>query len=57
MTTEPQTISPTQDESWDMTIEPQRSLFDLRLGELWRYRDRVMLFVRRDNKAMNDLRK
>ena len=32
----------------DWAIEPQRSLFDLRLGELWRYRDLVMLFVRRD---------
>lgn len=31
-----------------MVIEPQRSLFDLRLGELWHYRDLVMLFVRRD---------
>lgn len=31
-----------------MIIEPQRSLLDLRLGELWRYRDLVLLFVRRD---------
>ena len=31
-----------------MVIEPQRSLLDLRLGELWRYKDLVMLFVRRD---------
>lgn len=31
-----------------MVIQPQRSLFDLRLGELWRYRDLIMLFVRRD---------
>jgi len=31
-----------------MVIEPQRGLFDLRLGELWRYRDLVLLFVRRD---------
>ena len=31
-----------------MIIEPQRSLFDLRLGELWRYKDLVSLFVRRD---------
>lgn len=31
-----------------MDIEPQRSLFDLRLRELWQYRDLVMLFVRRD---------
>jgi lipopolysaccharide transport system permease protein len=31
-----------------MTIEPQRGLLDLRLGELWQYRDLVLLFVRRD---------
>ena len=37
-----------QDEDWDMIIESQRSLLDLRLGELWRYKDLVMLFVRRD---------
>jgi lipopolysaccharide transport system permease protein len=37
---------PLVEENW--SIEPQRSLFDLRLGELWRYRDLVMLFVRRD---------
>jgi lipopolysaccharide transport system permease protein len=36
----------TEDLNW--SIEAQRSLFDLRLGELWRYRDLVMLFVRRD---------
>src|SRR5512140_14034 len=35
-------------EDWDMVITPQRNLFDLRLGELWRYRDLVLLFVRRD---------
>ena len=37
-----------ENEDWSMIIEPQRSLLDLRLGELWRYRDLVMLFVRRD---------
>ena len=37
-----------QKESWDLVIRPQRNLLDLRLGELWRYRDLVMLFVRRD---------
>lgn len=31
-----------------MIIQPQRGLFDLRLGELWKYRDLVLLFVRRD---------
>jgi homopolymeric O-antigen transport system permease protein len=34
------------EEHW--SIEPQRNLFDLRLGELWHYRDLVMLFVCRD---------
>ncbi|MFO7552610.1 MAG: hypothetical protein R6W80_14475, partial [Haliea sp.] len=38
----------TDDDSWDMIIQPQRGLFDLRLAELWKYRDLVMLFVRRD---------
>lgn len=38
----------TSEESWDMIIQPQRGLLDLRLGELWKYRDLVMLFVRRD---------
>ena len=37
-----------EDENWDMIIEPQRGLLELRLGELWRYKDLVMLFVRRD---------
>lgn len=35
-------------ETWDLIIRPQRRLLDLRLGELWRYRDLVLLFVRRD---------
>lgn len=42
------TITASQDETWDLVIEPQRGLLDLRLAELWRYRDLVMLFVRRD---------
>lgn len=33
---------------WTMVIRPQRRWFDLRLGELWRYRDLVRLFVWRD---------
>ncbi|RYE12931.1 MAG: ABC transporter permease, partial [Rickettsiales bacterium] len=33
---------------WDEVIKPQTSLLDLRLGDVWRYRDLVMLFVRRD---------
>ncbi len=30
------------------SITPQNSLFDLRLGEIWQYRDLLILFVRRD---------
>jgi lipopolysaccharide transport system permease protein len=41
-------ITNPQENNWDMVIQPQRSLLDLRLGELWRYKDLVMLFVRRD---------
>ncbi len=36
------------EENWTLVIEPRRGLFDLRLGELWRYRDLILLFVRRD---------
>ncbi|WP_295444576.1 ABC transporter permease [uncultured Thiodictyon sp.] len=33
---------------WTQTIEPRGRLFDLKLGELWHYRDLIALFVRRD---------
>lgn len=35
-------------EVWTQEIKPKSSWFDIRLGELWRYRDLVLLFVRRD---------
>lgn len=35
-------------EHWSLIIRPQRNPFSLRLGELWFYRDLVLLFVRRD---------
>jgi len=35
-------------EEWTEVIEPRTSLLDLRLGDVWRYRDLVMMFVRRD---------
>jgi lipopolysaccharide transport system permease protein len=38
----------TNDTQWDLIIRPHRRWFDLRLDELWRYRDLVMLFVWRD---------
>ncbi|QNA44978.1 ABC transporter permease [Lacibacter sediminis] len=35
-------------EQWDLEIKPKASLLDLNLKEVWRYRDLMMLFVRRD---------
>jgi len=37
---------------WDEIIRPKRGWFDLRLNEVWKYRDLLMLFVRRDFVAM-----
>lgn len=37
-----------EEEAWDSVIQSQHSLFDLRLKELWHYRDLLVLFVRRD---------
>jgi lipopolysaccharide transport system permease protein len=42
------TNAPIQEKNWTEIIEPRTNLFDLRLGDVWRYRDLVMLFVRRD---------
>jgi lipopolysaccharide transport system permease protein len=33
---------------WTLTIRPKTGWFDLHLADLWRYRDLVTLFVRRD---------
>lgn len=35
-------------DEWDSVIQSQTSLFDLKLKELWHYRDLLVLFVRRD---------
>ena len=35
-------------QQWTEIIKPHTSLLDLRLGDVWRYRDLVMMFVRRD---------
>ena len=37
-----------QKENWTEVIRPKSRLFDLRIEELWRYRDLVMMFVKRD---------
>ena len=41
-----QTINP--DPEWDLVIEPQSSLFELHLADVWRYRDLLWLLVKRD---------
>lgn len=35
-------------ERWDTVVVPRRGLFDLQLGELWRYRDLIVLLLRRN---------
>ncbi len=35
-------------EQWDLEIKPTNSLLNLKLNEVWRYRDLMWLFVRRD---------
>jgi len=35
-------------EDWTTTLRPVSGWFDLKLRELWRYRDLIMMFVRRD---------
>jgi lipopolysaccharide transport system permease protein len=41
-----QTINPAPE--WDLVIEPQTSLFELHLKDVWRYRDLLWLLVKRD---------
>ena len=36
------------DSNWDLIIKPRNTWFDFRLKELWRYRDLLFLFVKRD---------
>ncbi len=46
-TTYAETLPPPS-ENWTEVIKPRANIFDLRLYELWRYRDLVVMFVRRD---------
>ena len=38
----------TTSDTWDMVIEPKTSWFDLRLNELWQYKDLLFIMVKRD---------
>ena len=37
-----------KEDKWDIEIAPRSGLLELHLNELWRYRDLILLFVRRD---------
>lgn len=47
MNTIPPSGEPSE-ESWDLFIRPRNRWFELHLEDLWRYRDLLFLFVRRD---------
>lgn len=36
------------EQSWDMVIQPKTGWFDIDINELWRYRDLIGMFVKRD---------
>ncbi len=37
-----------EEAGWDLIVLPHRGLLDLRLGEIWQYRDLLYMFVKRD---------
>lgn len=40
------------EQTWTTVIHPKNKLFDLKLKELWQYRDLIVMFVKRDFKTM-----
>lgn len=36
------------EQQWDLVIKPKTGWFDIHLGEIWRYRDLISMFVKRD---------
>lgn len=40
------------EQSWTTIIRPKTKLLDLKLNELWQYRDLIVMFVKRDFKTM-----
>ena len=37
-----------EEEKWTLVIVPKTGFFKLDLGELWRYRDLLVMYIRRD---------
>ncbi|MDB5280340.1 MAG: transporter permease [Ferruginibacter sp.] len=48
MSTPHNTELPAEPEHWDLVLKPKATLFDLQLKEVWKYRDLLLLFVKRD---------
>jgi len=48
VTTYNENVAQTDDEQWDIVIEPRSGLFELNLKSVWHYRDLLWLFVKRD---------
>ena len=38
----------TENDHWTTIITPKKSWFELKLKELWDYRDLILIFIRRD---------
>ncbi|NDW17548.1 ABC transporter permease [Dysgonomonas sp. 216] len=41
-------MSHSKEEQWDIVIKPEGRRFSLNLSEVWRYRDLLMMYIRRD---------
>lgn len=41
-------LQTSKQEEWSLILRPQRAWWDIRLNELWQYRDLILLFVWRD---------
>ena len=48
MTTDHSLLISPSEEHWDLIIQPKGHLLDLNLKEVWKYRDLLLLFVKRD---------
>lgn len=48
MSNETNAVMTNDDEHWDLVLQPKNKLLDLKIRELIRYRDLVLLFIKRD---------
>ncbi|HEX8461106.1 MAG TPA: ABC transporter permease [Segetibacter sp.] len=48
MTEHKKTLVENDDSEWDIVIEPRANLLDIKIKDIWHYRDLLLLFVKRD---------